>query len=255
MHQFAIRLALSLAAAFPMALASARTPASYAAPRAEHRSAPAPACAAIGTYIVGSRNLGILPQPKGSQPGGGAAVYTYPYATGVLTGTITLASYSACNVPTAGAFAVHALLRPPYPYPAPPRANGSGGAIAQPAIFGTTILTATGTFAQDPAHPKDPGYVSVGGTVSYGRYGYGCAPVCEQPQAHSTIICPQGGCGQPGTPVVSRVVTFTGITGYLRVHAGRPASLALLFLPPPEPATIAAPLAQPVSLYGVRPAP
>jgi len=259
MHPFAMRLAISLAAALPLALTAVRTPASYAAPQTLYRSAVAPACAAVGTYTVGPRGLGILSQPKSPQLGGSAAVYPYPYpyATGVLTGTVTLASYSACGVPTAGTFAVHALLLPPYPYPTPPHTNGSaGGVIAQPAIFGTTVLTATGTFAQDPAHSKDPGYVSVGGTVTYGRYGYnyGCAPICDQPRGHGTIICPQGGCGQPGKPVVSRVVTFTGITGYLRLHAGPPAALALLFLPPPEPVATVSSI-QPVSLYGVRLAP
>ena len=252
MHRFTTRLVLSLAATLPLTLAAVRTPASYAAPRAAHRAAPAPACATVGTYIVGPRSLGVLPQP-GSSP----TLYPYPYTTGVLTGTIGIASYSACGVPTAGSFAAHLLLRPPYPYPAPPRAGGSGSSavIAQPAIFGTTVLTATGTFVQDPGHPKDSGYISVSGTVSYGRYSYGCATICDQPQVHGAIACPQDGCGQLGKPVVSRVATFTGITGYLRLQAGPPAAVALLFLPPPEPSATTASASQPISLYGLRRAP
>jgi len=251
------KLVVPLFTLLAMLIVSTYYPARGARASTPGHTALAEVCTVLGTYFVGPRGIGIVPQPKGPQPGGAPALYPYPYATGVLTGTVTLSSYSPCGVPTAGSFAVHALLRPPYPYPAPPRPGGfgSGAVIAQPAIFGTTVLTATGTFLQDPGHPKDPGYVSVSGTISYGRYGYGCAPICDQPQGRGAIACPPDGCGQPGKPVVSRVATFTGITGYLRLQARPPAAVALLFLPPPEPATSVASASQPISIYGLHRAP
>ncbi|HVA92538.1 MAG TPA: hypothetical protein VNL71_22180 [Chloroflexota bacterium] len=223
-------------------------------------------CAALGVYHVG-RTIPppIIPLPQGSIKGGAptTTAIAYPFlGGGVLTGTITLSSYTACGSPTAGSFSV-ALSQNRIPLP---MASTSGAPVTgQTTITSTltlvmassTVLTATGTFKQDRAHPNDPVYLSVSGSATYGRYVLGCPPLCGAQKAPDAPMCVPVGCKTGET--VSRVSNFTGITGYLRVQpagSGALASLALDFLPPPDPKAaspdVAMSFMQPVSLVGTR---
>jgi hypothetical protein len=189
--------------------------------------------AALGTYIVGA-----TPAPESNGATRSGAAFPYPYYYGGLSGTIVLTGSPACGTRLAGSFSVHYRYQPPPALKVPvPQGGASRAPTILPApISGTTVLTATGTFGADPAHPTDPGYVSVSGTVTYGRYTYGCYPVCSNAQRNgAAIVCPEAGCATPHISVTS-VVPFTAVTGYLRARTGSAATLVLAFLPPPDTA-------------------
>lgn len=222
-------------------------------------------CDALGTYHVGP----TIPPPVINPPqtsGQGASTpgvaIAYPIMGGTLAGTITLTAYTGCGSPTVGSFTV-ALSR--YRGPLPMTTNSGTGKgqvteqgtatyVAQPIIGGTTVLTATGTFKQDPAHPTDPSYLSVDASVTYGRYILSCPPLCGAQKAPGTMMCVPMGCHTGET--ISRVADFTAVTGYLSLQTGKPATLALSFLPPPDPKAITANATlaslQPITLLGTR---
>ena len=223
-------------------------------------------CAALGRYHVGKTiPTPIEPAPQGTGSSPSPTAIAQPYLGGVLTGTITLSSYTACGAATSGSFSV-ALS--PARIPLPMASSGHVGitgatrtsttaAIVYPGFVGTTVLTATGTFSQDPTHSRDPLYVSVDASVTYGRFTLGCPPICGAQRAPGAPMCVPVGC-HPGE-TVSRVSDFTAVMGYLRVQAtsaGGPASLALSFLPPPDAKATSPEAAmsslQPVTLVGIR---
>lgn len=220
------------------------------------------ACPALGTYTLNRP----FPPPLVQAPRGSNQLpptYAYPYWwTGALSGTITLSSYSACGVPTAGSFSVH-LTRFRYggPLPEVPQnsrtAGGTAIAVPLPILAGTTVLTATGTIAQDAAHANDGTYTTVGATIIYGRETLSCPPLCGAQPEGGTIRCVPVAC-EP-SEVVTRTATFSGITGYLRVQPGTPYAVALSFLPPPDPKaqSIAAMQTslQPINLLGTHTGP
>ncbi|MGH2409832.1 MAG: hypothetical protein ACRDGS_05610, partial [Chloroflexota bacterium] len=151
----------------------------------------AAACAALGRYHVGRpipTPIEPAPQSTGSGSPSSPAAIAQPYlGMGVLTGTITLSAYTTCGSATSGSFSV-ALSPVRVPLSLAPSSGhvgitgtartGTTAAIVYPGSIGTTILTATGTFGQDPAHPKDPLYLRVDASVTYGRVTLGCPPLC-----------------------------------------------------------------------------
>ncbi|HXT35784.1 MAG TPA: hypothetical protein VN837_09430 [Chloroflexota bacterium] len=222
-------------------------------------------CAALGRYHVG-RTIPppIQPSPQGTGSPTSSTAIAQPYLGGVLTGTITLSSYTACGAATTGSFSVAlSAARIPLPMASSGHVGSTGetrtstAAIIYPGFVGTTVLTATGTFSQDPTHPRDPLYLSVDASVTYGRFTLGCPPICGAQRAPGAPMCVPVGC-RPGE-TVSRVSDFTGVTGYLRVQAasaGLPATVALSFLPPPDAKATSIDAAmsalQPVTLVGIR---
>lgn len=187
------------------------------------------ACAAVlGTYAVG---FARLPETSGG-PRAGVAPFVYP-AYGGLSGTITLSGATACGSKTAGSFSVH-LAYPRLPV-AQARSGSPGGLTPIPApISGTTVLTATGAFGADAAHPNDAAYLAVSGTVTYGRYAPVCFGTCPAQSSHGpATVCPEGGCRLP-RPTVTSVVSFSAVTGYLRFQSSTLGTVVLAFLPPPD---------------------
>ncbi|HWE61531.1 MAG TPA: hypothetical protein VHB98_07455 [Chloroflexota bacterium] len=209
-----------------------------------------PACAAaLGAYVVGLPPLAV----PGTTPRSGAPAIPYPYYGG-LRGTILLSGAPACHTNPAGSFNVHLEYQASSGAGSSKQHGSSGAAGAYPVLplSATSVLTATGTFSPDAAHPNDPTYVSVSATITYGRATYPCS-ACFAPRNGASIVCPEAGCG-PVHLIVARVVTFTNITGYLHLQSGSPATLALAFLPPPDMAvaTTAAMAVQPLILSGRR---
>lgn len=206
------------------------------------------ACAALGTYAIGPYPLPMAGHSGNARSGVPTA---YPGPVGALIGTVRLDVYGPCGGQTGGSFSVHAIAGAVGPQPERGQAQ-TGRVIVTPLAFGTRVLTATGTIAADPLHPSDPSFVSVSGTVSYGRYRTACAVACA-PAGAGAIACPESGCGAASL-VVTRVSRFTAVTGYLRLRAGDPWQLALAFLPPPDMDTgsAAAMQVQPLSLSGRR---
>jgi hypothetical protein len=217
--------------------------------RAQAQKVPQACSATLGTYVVGT------PQSSQSNVAGGAVLP--PLILSGLSGTITVSGAPACGATYAGHFDLHLAYRPPLVEGAHPGQGSSTSATILPApIFGTSVLTATGTFGADAAHPADPMYVAVGGTVIYGHYSYSCPPICgNQPRGNngSTIVCPDGGCPLP-RPVVSGVVHFTAVTGYVHLQGTATPALVLAFIPPPDTSgqTSGTVAFQPLVLYGRR---
>lgn len=189
------------------------------------------ACAATeGTYAVGA--------VSGATPRAGV-IPANPFVGG-LSGTITLKRVPACGGAFAGSFAVHAR-RELVPVPQPRgQAGSSSVAVTVPGVpVATTVLTATGTFGADPAHPGISSYVVVSGTVTYGHLNISCAPPGGAPPTDAmTGSVAAAGCGAP-RPTVTSVATFSAVTGYVRAQGGTPPTLTLAFLPPPDVATAA----------------
>jgi hypothetical protein len=219
-------------------------------PRSVHaRATPAQPCAASGTYAVGSSPA------NGSVPGAGAPRVVAPVFP--LSGTLTLTGFTGCGTPTSGQFQVRAS-RTVGPLPGMHSSSGAtqtatGTAYVIP-FFSTTVISATGTFRQDPAHSADSSYVLVSATVGYGQIGIRCVGVCLNTRSHSSIACLEPPC--PGTSIITtRIVSFQDITGYLRLQSGGRPMLGLMFLPPPDPrlTSLAAALSlQPVSFWGTK---
>jgi hypothetical protein len=206
----------------------------------------AQACSEIGSYAAahGRSAVGIS--------GGVNQIYPY-YGTSVLSGTLTLSAYTGCGVATAGTFALQSVTRQG-PLPEQQSRTGqrpsAGGSMAFPLVISTGVLTATGTIAQDPQHAGDPTYVLVNATVTYGRPLPSCIGTCPVPPA---IPCQSSGC--QARVLVTRTVTFTKVTGYLRVQAGAMPMASLVFLPPPDPrlvGAVATSTLQPVSFLGAH---
>ncbi len=233
--------------------------------KAHARQTGGPDCAALGVYQVGS-NIPppIVRPPAGSGQGRitpGAAI-AYPIlVAGTLTGTVTLTASTTCGTSTQGSFSV--ALRPyrgPLPMVPESGSSSTGGKISGaansvvvgPILGGTTVLTATGTFRQDSDHAAGRSYVLVDGTVTYGRVSLGCPPLCGAQPKSPGVACMPTGCRTGET--VTRVSTFRDVTGYLALGSGKPATLALAFLPPPElkaadPSAAISTL-QPIALWG-----
>jgi hypothetical protein len=205
-------------------------------------------CSARGRALPGDRHL------RGRPDDAGAIAIPYPGPLNGLTGTLTITAYTACGGATAGSFDVHSLVRPVrWPQPERPgvRAPGSG-AIVFPIFGGTGVLTATGTIAQDTAHPGDPTYLSVTAKVIYGRYGLTCPPICANSGSNARA-CPAAGCTY--TTVVTRTASFGSVTGFLRLQLGQRVMAGLAFLPPPDPTQALAAAAmqvQPIAFVGVH---
>jgi hypothetical protein len=203
---FAMTLIAGMAtgAALPAAQALAVGKGATVHTAATHKAAVNP----CGTYMVGHQ--------------GGA------HGGGVITGTIVLTGYTACpSATTSGKFmALWAPPRPQQPKTTDAGTSGSGDkdgstgngkgkghdggttgtAIVTPAtvtITGTKVLTTTGTFVQDVAHPSNPKYVLVSGTAGVGQLGSAC----------------QANCPATGNTAPTRLVIFTSVPGTLAVHA------------------------------------
>jgi hypothetical protein len=199
-------------------------------------------CAAIGTYAIGHQSL---PKPA-AQPAVVEAAESQdldssmPHGGGVITGTISLLTYTPCGSPTTGSF--WARLSPPRSQHLRPlvektthgksqahvkvtshsdKHSKHGGDMPAPigtqpltttgtqvltttgTITGTKVVSATGTIAQDPAHSANPGYVVVSGTVTLGNLGLTCT---------ATNNCPAS-----AKPAVLETITFSGIKGRLKI--------------------------------------
>ncbi|MGH2345365.1 MAG: hypothetical protein ACRDG4_09080 [Chloroflexota bacterium] len=224
-------------------------------------------CAVLGVYRMGP----TIPPPIVRPPAGSGqstarpnAAIVYPIlGGGTLAGIITLTASTTCGTPTRGSFSV-ALSRYRGPLPMTPGSGSSSTdhqitraanlTAALPISASTTVLTATGTFSQDTSHSDDSAYVSVDATVTYGRAYLACPPLCGAQPKSTQAICVPNGC-RPGE-TVSRVSTFRDVTGYLALSSGKPATLALVFLPPPDPKAAGPSAAisalQPISLLGTR---
>jgi hypothetical protein len=205
-----------------------------------HQSA-GQACAAVGAYTVGSSSA------TGVVPGGKTPQIVPPVAplSGYLSGTVTLTAYTGCGASTSGRFQVHLIITRG-PLPGATGSSGTPGSRSGTAIvipyFNTGVVSATGTFQQDPAHQTDPEYMLVSGTVRYGPVGVRCTVVCTSAGSHA------------GT-TVSRSVTFSAVTGYLQLQSGKPAGAGIMFLPPPAPSTPSVTTVltpQPVSFWGTK---
>lgn len=225
-------------------------PLALVVPRYVHAAvAPAQTCATTGTYAVGSGSAtGTIPGAKTPQ--------IIPIGSS-LSGTLAVTAYTGCGTPTSGQFQVHAV-RVVGPLPGTNSSSGAtrntaGAAIGIP-LSGTTVVSATGTFQQDPAHSADSGYVLVSATVRYGQIGFRCIGVCTNTGSHSSIACAEPPCPNTGA-ITSRVVSFHDITAYLRVQTGKPDMLGIMFLPPPDPniSSVAGALSpQPVTFWGAK---
>ena len=215
---------------------------------AQARGAPSKmSCAVVGTYYIGPR---VMPEQSHARPGvlsvaGRPSRPTTAIAIGpwTSTGTLTISAYSGCGQSTSGAFTVRRSLMGP-PIERPQTGRTSIACIAgRPCGFPVTgVISATGSFAQDVAHPQDPTYVTVSATVVTGRPG----PQLGRPCSADT--------GCPPPTVIRSTVTFSNVTGYLQTTSdGQTATLS--FLPPPAnggqpPAVMAL-----VATRGVRPLP
>lgn len=192
---------------------------------AAHAAAGKACTNAAVTYIVGPRTV----QQANGVPSNATPIRPGALPFGGLSGFLVLNAYPPCGGPT-GSFNVHgtAPIRP-YPVPYAGGASTKGRATAV-LMTATTVLTTTGTFAPDPAHPTDPTHVVVSGTVTYGRYQFG-GPLPQTPKrgfACSLKTCPM-------RTVVVRTVSFANIPGSLRLQG---TLLVLSFAPPSTPAAI-----------------
>jgi hypothetical protein len=224
---------------------------------ARARIGTAAACAALGSYAVGSATPPVA--QRGAPPPPGSKVSpTYPPspegADGSLRGTINLTAYKGCGEPSAGNFVLRSALPPvrmPQAVGTPPAGTPKCRVGAAMPGVPTIVLSASGTFAQDPAHVGDPMYVLVQARVQYGRLIFSCIQACPNGGSASGAPCPPAGCAQAST--LTRTVAFMDVTGYLRWQPSDPHHLGLVFLPPPDPAqTAAAALSiQPLGVEGV----
>jgi hypothetical protein len=199
-------------------------------------------CAAVGSYAIG-HPAPPAPIAKPNQSESGEKAIT---GTVTMTGTITIATYTSCGSATTGTFSVtsthaqglvHLFGHPGKSADAKvasskiviasqgkgkgdSKGKGQGGAPTAPTITSTSVqtgtttisstavLSATGTFAQDPAHPKNPSYVVVTGTVTLSVSASACKPGCVTPL----------GATQAANTVVTKTITFSGVHGKLKVH-------------------------------------
>lgn len=246
MHQLFIKRLRFIAPAALLILAVSAVPAHAAAPAAHTRVSTQASCAALGTYLVGPR---VLPYTAGrATPPAHTSVHTEPaiaVPASILRGTLTLSGYSACGTPTSGSFAVRrAVVGPVQPNRQSAIACLETAQCAQP---GFGVISATGTFAQDPLHADAAMYVRVSATLVMARP----APQLGRPCSNNA-----GGC--PLSRVITSTVTMSDVTGYLQVSSGSAAGAApiathtatLSFLPPPSADTGLAPDA--VVLQGWR---
>jgi hypothetical protein len=197
--------------------------------RAQARKVSQACAAALGTYVVGA--------VYGNVPRSGV-VPANPFYSGGLSGALTLSGTPSCGGAYSGKFAVHGS-RQLVPVPQPRSQGGaSSAAVTMPpiAVAGTNVLTATGTFAADPAHRDASLYVAVSGAVTYGRYSYDCAPPTGAPPGGDATV-PGATCTMRAT--VTSTVTFSAVTGYVRFQSGTTPTLTVAFLPPPDSAITA----------------
>lgn len=226
--------ALALAALWAPAL-TARA----AAPHGHQQAAGTPACSALGTYQVGPRVLPTAGPVQGHQTAPGVPTHSsaptaIAWPATVLRGKLVITAYSGCGSATQGTFEVSRSLLGPLP--TVPPAQGKAIACAVPCWWSPSgIITATGRFSQDPAHPSDPTFVTVSATITTARPGPQMGRPCSV----------QSGCPPPS--IITTTVAITGITGYLQATAGKIATTqgytgttqtaTLSFLPPPLPGT------------------
>jgi hypothetical protein len=184
-------------------------------------------CPPLALYAVGGAPVPV------ATPAPGVSSTTLIGTPLGLKGTMTLSGYAGCSGATAGSFAVHVGM-PLLTMPAPPTTSGSQQGVAMPVLAITTVLTATGTFAQDPAHSGSPMYVLVSGQVVYGRLTAPCVGACRRMNGRQQIACiDEQNCPTSARMVVTGTSTFSSVTGYLLVDSTQPTSLGLTFLPPP----------------------
>lgn len=220
---------LAVAVVAGMALGSGALAVTARGTTAQARSVPTRmSCAALGTYHIGSSGPHVTPQQLGTGSGvssvtgrpsrAGAAIAIAPW---LLTGTLTISAYSGCGQSTSGSFAVRrSLVGPPIERPGAARASIACVAGPPCGFPVTGVISATGSLAQDPAHPQDPTYVTVSATVVTARPG----PRMGRPCSATT--------GCPPSTVIKSTVTFSNVTGYLQTASdGQTATLS--FLPPP----------------------
>ncbi len=225
---FSLKMARTLVVAGMVIVSGALADATHST-TAQARGAPSTmSCAALGTYHIGSIGSRILPEQPGTGSGvssvagrpshAGAALAIAPW---LLTGTLTISSYSGCGQPTSGAFTVQrSLMGPVIERPGAPRTSIACVAGPPCGFPVTGVISATGSFAQDTIHPQDPTYVTVSATVVTGRPG----PQMGRPCSTNT--------GCPPSTVIKSTVTFSNVTGYLQTASdGQTATLS--FLPPP----------------------
>jgi hypothetical protein len=207
------------------------------APAVVWRLAPAQAagkaaCAAVGTYQIGS-GIGVMapPMPGSPQTGPGGSSIAMPYPVTELSGTLTIATYSGCGTPTTGTFKVRRVLA--HVPRVQPQQGTSKQTIVGPCIGCLQVAgvsSATGSFTQDTGHANDPRYVSVSGTI-----------VSTRPGIEMGRPCTVQGC--PPASVITSTVVFTDVTGYLQVAQGTPGEVTLSVLPPPDDTSMTAPTA------------
>lgn len=209
----------------------------------------AASCAALGAYQVGPRVVPYVQShvhatpPSARSQSHAVPIVVWPAWT--LRGTLTIAAYTGCGSPTSGTFSVQrTVIGPPVEQP-----NRSGSIVCDVPCARqlTGIVSATGTFAQDPAHPGDATYLRVSATITSARPGPMMGRSCS----------PSTGC--PPARVITSTVTFSDVTGYLQVNSGDRAAVpadvvqrtaTLSFLPPPMATGSLTP--SPVVLLGWR---
>lgn len=182
------------------------------------------ACPALGLYPVGPRlaQAHVAARPaRQRQP---------PLSPWRLAGTLRLTAFRGCGHPTAGTFAVAGdLLGQPV--------QSGGITVTVPCAASCwgpplAVISATGTFQQDGAHPDDALYVRVRATL-----------ISAQPRVPVPASCLQSCPLGPPTRLA-----FRAVTGYVQVAPG--AHVTLSFFPPPPVSVSQLPLA--VVIYGWR---
>jgi hypothetical protein len=200
---------------------------------------PAPAapkgnCAVPGTYHVGPRVLPLAGAARGrarvQTPAAGQATAgpALAWPAWLLRGTLVISTYIECSGATMGSFAVY---RTPV---GPPLYGARRGTPALPCAVPcwlppAGVISATGRFAQDPAHPHDATYLLVSATVTTAHL----RPRLGLPCSNLT--------GCPLAMTMTSTATFREVTGYLQVPAPVGQRVTLSFLPPPVASTAPAP--------------
>jgi hypothetical protein len=244
-----------IVSALLLVLAASTAPALGQVSRASNLRAQSSAvCPSLATYAVGAAPTPATTPGSVATPAPGVQGMMQPGGLFALKGTLTLTGYGGCSGATAGTFSVHAVISLATS-PVPPSASGTQKGIVMPGVVGTTVLTATGSFAQDPGHAGSPMYVLVSARVVYGSMMSACAGVCRRLAGTQIACVNEDDCPKAARMVVAGTSVFSGVTGYVLVDSSRLAALGLTFLPPPtgggRNVSVYTSM-QPITLWGTR---